>query len=438
MTIFSKIAKTLGFGPDRWDERLADSLVMISPEGKEFAPKWKESTRSLEKKLGIFSYPKINGNIVQDKNSNSARYTIPFFFDGDNNDIDANDFFRATNERGTWQITHPVHGFYELQLISVTETDAPVDRGNITAFDTEWIEPIDEEALLTGRQLAGTIDASIDELNLNAAQQFADNIRSASETLKQNIEDATNLLDDITEYAMSPLFTSVAALNSGFRAIQTGIQDTLLATTYKMESLAGQIQNLVQICSISTSDINSRTDAYDVLKSSVFVTLQSIFDKNDEQAINKAVIQELALSSVIASFAKIAITAQFSSKSQAVNFSDTVITLLTDITDNLDTVQKNFIANDFDLQYFSQTQSYSSASKLIGQVVQYLFVTVFNLKIEKRFILDKPMCPIDIVINEYGDLGENDSNFDLFISSNQLKGTDIILLPAGREVLIYA
>jgi hypothetical protein len=438
MTIFSKIAETLGFGPDRWDERLADSLVMISPEGKEFAPKWKESNRTREKKLGIFSYPKINGNIVQDKNSNSARYTLPFYFDGDDNDIDANDFFRATNERGTWQITHPVHGFYELQLISVTETDAPVDRGNITALETEWIEPIDEDELVTGRQLAGVIDASIDELNVNAAQQFADNIKSASETLKQNIEDATNLLDDMTEYAMSPLFTSVSALNSGFRAIQDGIQDTLLATIYKMESLAGQIQNLVQICSISTSDINSRTDAYDSLKTSIFLNLETTSGETDEQAVNNAVMQELALSSVVASFAKIAITAQFDSKVQAVNFSDTVIALLNDITNALDTAQKDFIANDFDLQYFSQTQSYSSAAKLVGQVVQYLFITVFNLKIEKRFILDKPMCPIDIVINEYGSLGENDSNFDLFISSNELKGTDIILLPAGREVLIYA
>ena len=42
-----------------------------------------------------------------------------------------------------------------------------------------------------------------------------------------------------------------------------------------------------------------------------------------------------------------------------------------------------------------------------------------------------------ITIDEYGELGDNDINYDLFISSNNLKGNDILLLEAGREVVVY-
>jgi hypothetical protein len=437
MTVFGKIADILGFGPNRWNERLGKFLGMISPEGNEFEAKWKKSDRSLEKRLGIFSYPKVVGNVVQDKAVNSPKHNYPFFFDGDNNDIDANDFFRAAAETGTWQVTHPVHGFFELQLVSVTEKAEPVDRGNITAFESVWIEPIDEVTLLSGREMAGIIDASVDELNVNAAQQFADRMKDGSETLRQNIEDATNLLDSITEKALSPLFDTVGALKSSHNAIQAGIQDTFRATTYKLESLAGQIQQLIQQSVLASVDLTSRLGAYSDLETGSIGSLSSTAGTSTGFAVNNAGIQELALSSVMISYANIATTSSFRSKAEAVSLIDAINSSFNTITNALDTAQADFSSNDVDEQYFSQTTTYQLLSKLVGEVSRYLLISAFDLKVEKRFILDKPTLPIDITINEYGSLGDGDSNFDLFISSNNLKGSDIILLPAGREVLIY-
>jgi hypothetical protein len=60
-----------------------------------------------------------------------------------------------------------------------------------------------------------------------------------------------------------------------------------------------------------------------------------------------------------------------------------------------------------------------------------------NLAIERRFTLDRPRAPIEIAITEYGGLGANDFNLDLFIYSNDLHGKDIMLLARGREVVVY-
>jgi hypothetical protein len=57
--------------------------------------------------------------------------------------------------------------------------------------------------------------------------------------------------------------------------------------------------------------------------------------------------------------------------------------------------------------------------------------------VEKRFKLSLPRAPIEIVITEYGSLGENDAYLDEFISANDLSSYEILMLPAGREVVTY-
>ena len=108
-----------------------------------------------------------------------------------------------------------------------------------------------------------------------------------------------------------------------------------------------------------------------------------------------------------------------------------------EITARLDAVQDDFKDSPIETQYFSQSSSYASAAKMIGNTVRFLLIQAYDLAIEKRFTLDVPKAPIQIVIEEYGSLGENDVNLDLFISANGLKGDDILYLPAGREVLTY-
>jgi hypothetical protein len=42
-----------------------------------------------------------------------------------------------------------------------------------------------------------------------------------------------------------------------------------------------------------------------------------------------------------------------------------------------------------------------------------------------------------VAIEEYGELGEDDSNLDLFIDSNRLEGDEYLIMPKGRELVVY-
>ncbi|MHA1287298.1 MAG: DNA circularization N-terminal domain-containing protein [Candidatus Thorarchaeota archaeon] len=167
---------TLESGAVSWQDRLANTIELISPSGKAFSAKWRGNPRTREKRLGIFEYPKVAGNVVQDLGSNSLRQTLNIYFDGRDHDLESDRFFEATKEIGLWDITHPVHGFYGLQLVSVRENDEPITSGNVTEFVTEWIEPIDEVSLETARELAGIVDGLGNDTNSSSSEQFEDGV----------------------------------------------------------------------------------------------------------------------------------------------------------------------------------------------------------------------------------------------------------------------
>jgi len=145
MGFFDTIVDIFNEGPDDWRGRLGDSIGLISPDGSEFSAKWRGDTRDMDKKLGIFVYPKVRGNTIQDLEVNSTRYSIALYFDGKDCDLLSRAFFQAAREKGIWTISHPVHGFLELQLVSIRENTDLVANGGFVLMETEWIEPGDPE-----------------------------------------------------------------------------------------------------------------------------------------------------------------------------------------------------------------------------------------------------------------------------------------------------
>jgi prophage DNA circulation protein len=458
MSVLDEIVDVFLGGPDDWAARLQPVVSLVSPEGNEFEAKWRGDSRSVDKKLGIFFFPKIKGNIVQDLAVNSVRYTIPLYFDGKDCDLNAKAFFNAARETGRWVVTHPVHGFLELQLIKATENDQLVTDGGIIDIPTEWIEPIDETTLLTAAEAASAVSGGIDELNSSAFDQFTEALDSSTEALSNAINTTVQGIANVTDVVLSPLTTSVDYLDNTMNLIQNGINDTLAATVLDVESLAGQMQQLITTPSLATTSMEQSQSLYNELASAYTEFLPSDSDGTATEKANDAVIVELCLSAALSAFGTIAVNGikaaqaagvtipttttvltsePIATRAQAVEAAQNSADFFTSMTDSLDTIQTQFEDEDIDNQYFAQPASYASAAQLASKTVQFLLISSFNLKVERRFVLDRPRSPVEIAMTEYKGPGNNDANINLFIRSNKLKDDEIYLLPAGREVIIY-
>jgi prophage DNA circulation protein len=437
MGLIDQIKDILANGPNDWKARVRDSIELTSPAGATFTAKWQAGPRDFDKKLGIFAYPKVKGNIIQDLDVNSTRYNLKIFFEGAQHDKTASSFFTACRETGTWEVIHPIHGFLELQLVSVREMNDPIRSGNLTAIDTRWLEPIDPISLLTAAELAAIIDEKIKDLNVNAAQQFADNLNQKAEAFSRAIESATTKAALITDLVTKPLFDSIDALDTAMTAIQQGINDVKTQTTILTDSLAGQLQQLTQLPSLGIGDGQAKGAVYSDLVDDLVRVLPTTV-RQPESAKNEAAVSEICMVAALGAVAKVATISTLVTRTQALELASLIVGIFESVTTNLDAVQAAFSGTDFYTQYFSQSQTYLQAADLIATANKYLLTLAPSLQVEKRIILDRPRSPIEITITEYGTLGDNDEKFDLFIETNKLKGDDILLLDRGTEVVVYA
>ena len=418
-----------------WQQRTRESIKFTTPDGNIFEAQWRSNTTPQEKNLGIYNYPKVKGSVVQDLGLKSERIPMIVYFDGPNNDIESQKFKIALRQIGAWTVIHPVLGEKILQPISFSPDINPIGSGNITVITTEWIEPISDAVVTSIQELEARIREQQEALNERSANQYDETVSQdeAGETLAIT-EETGNVLTAWDE-SMESLAQLRSDVYNQVIAVKRGIQSAVLDPIIDVISLAGQFQQLIELPGLVIQDFEARINSYINMAERIISNIES--DRTDSVQKNKIATNEVVLSSIISTIGTLAITSEYQTRPQAVQATEDILNIFFDITNALDNAQKNYSDNTIDNQYFSQSQTFSDAALLIGYIIAYIQRITLDLRIEKRFILEKDRAPIEITITEYGDLGENDNDLDLFISSNNLKGNDILLVPAGREVVVY-
>jgi hypothetical protein len=420
-------------GPTNWEGRLQPKIELVSPiTGTVFLAFWKGSPRTIDKKVGIFDFPLVNGTAVQDLGTKGARYSLNFFFEGPNNDIESARFFDAiAQEKGLWAIEHPVHGFLGLQPTTITTVDNPTESGNITEIQGDWIEPIDEFTLQTARQLFGLVDATTDLYNSLATEQYNDETSTDTFAEKQATADAIEQATTDATQVLEEFINANDAIAARVTAAQTEIANELAEEDIDTEVLTGPAQAIIQSPALGSTNIEDSLAAYDDLADAMIARLPS--DSASSESKNRAVAIELSLDSVIAGAAQSVTLGEIPTRAAAYQYAEAVLDLFQKISSALETVQKDFDNNAIDSQYFPQTQTRATASELTAAAVNYLLVSSFDSRIERRFTLVSPSTSGMIVLDQYGD----DERLQEFIDSNELKNLDILYLGAGREVVVY-
>lgn len=421
-----------------WQNRLRKTIKLVAPQdGLEFEVHWRGNLRRVVKKLGVFNFARVPGSIVQDLDVGASTYPLTLLFSGPDHDVEAQRFFRACSEQtGKWLITHPVHGRLYLQLVSVSEVNDPTESGNITQISTEWIESIDKRIERLPAQIAADMDVRIDETNETSAEQFENSLASGTFQDKTGVLTTSRNYLDIFNDTILELAGSVVDVRDRISSVYRSVIDTLSQPVINAGILAGQVQQLVQLPALAISDVRTRLNAYNRFIAdglSRIALIQRPFDTERDSIVT----HELFLTAALSAIARISVTGLTSTRSEAVATAVEISGRFVEVTDRLDEIQELFEVNQLDLQYFSQLDSFASAAVMIAEAVNYILLTSFDLAIEKRLTLRTWRSPIEIVISEYGGLGDADANLTEFLDANDLTAEEIMLLPPETDVVVY-
>lgn len=413
-----------------WQDRISPSIRFISPSGKQFAASWRGDSRKADKKLGVFNFPQVVGSFVQDQDLSAFNRPMSIYFGGPNCDLEAGAFVKACAERGEWEIIHPVKGIIFMQLVSVEEKTVPIESGNVVEIKLEWIETSEEiQSIVQGKrrevpnnaQFKHDINNQIDDLDTKIPQRLEDGVKLNTPSKITNFKTAiTNAVANIDE-AKKWLRTQEAKATAAYGTVQRGINVAGL----EVATLAGQVQSLINLPGLIATDLRSRFDYYSNLISSMVAGI-----KNDA---NSLAVTELVVSSAFKELSRATIEASFLSRAEAVEWLENISGVYNNFNDALEIAQTDISDVSIVDQYFNQSEIFNDVVFLLATVKRYIISSIFKLATVKKFTLRRGRTPVEISITEYNSLDK----IDFFIETNDLAGLEILLLPAGREVVIY-
>jgi prophage DNA circulation protein len=204
----------------------------------EFTPLWRGNEISNKKRLGRYAYPNLDKEVVQDLGMNSRDIPLTVYFDGPDNDIEARNFETALYEPETWQVTHPVYGLLKLQLVSYKFAVEPVDSGNVTVFETEWIEPAGDEEIAPVTDLASSVESAVIALNEASIKDVA--------AVSQKSISQVKVASSAVKHALFAVKGAVKSANAKTIAIQNKLNNMVNEVFLDIASIAGGIIELIQ------------------------------------------------------------------------------------------------------------------------------------------------------------------------------------------------
>ena len=414
-------------------DRLQPSIALVSPTGGSFVAKWAGNDRSLEKRLAVFKTPEIPGVTVQDLDVEGVVYPLTIFFDGPDNDLNSDLFFKTCEEKGTWQVTHPVHGEKTLQLVSVSEAVQPVSSGNLTEFTTEWLEVTLPGGEISAPQLSQQILQIQQDLNASGADDFNETVlldtADQATALEGSIDNTVSGFDQ----TLSAITSNVAAVQSTVDSIIRDIENTVFGPVTDLLSLAGQVQTLVSTPSLIITDLETMFDTFLAFADSILTGI----DDPTPGEVNNAAAQDLTLTGATGAIGVSVTRAPLTSRKSVLDGIAGLTLIYNRINAGLTANQEVYAGQPLDLAYVAQVRSFSDALRMEALTLSFLLRSAFDLAVEKTITLNRAENPVMFAMDVYGGPGDNDSNIDLFFESNNLTGNETILMPAGKKVVVY-
>lgn len=404
---------------------------------------------SVSKRVNRIAHPDQDGESSQDLGLSSFDYPITLYFDGPDHDLEAKRFSDAVAERGVWSVTHPVLGLLYLQPVKFTIKIQPVESGNITEINSDWFSPYTDKSA-AGQGASGTASTTAGARSATPVpvSDPAAAVQSAVATLSETaLTDAAQITQDTATATQSAArqfgknLQAVRSLLHGANARITGIMGTIndltMQTYLDIASLSGAVIQLAESPGLFMGNIASRVSMFCKLGRRILTDLPAALNFSASQ-INAVLTGELWLNAVSCGLGLTITESLPETRVEALSVLRQYRDFVVESRNALDAMAKATAANPIEAQYFPRITSAEAVLTLNAAIAKYVTGAAFDLKTEKRIVLQKPTSPLLLAIAEYGAGADRaDAAYDLLCRSNNLHGLELLLLPRQKEVVVY-
>jgi prophage DNA circulation protein len=405
-------------------ERLR-SAVYRSPSGTTFTLQFDTVERSGGKKAAVHEFPQQDTASVQDLGNQTERLPMAVYFTGSDFDQQADSFWAALSERGPGSLQHPRYGDIPVLPLSWAQTESWVDGLGRADFKVEFVRvqaqvvfPITSVAVRT--DVSSAVTEALESSNAEAAADF-DPVNAADVTAIRG--QITSWLADYTEAfdAITAVSESVQAEANRYVNMVTDTLDELIAAPAE---LFGSLATLAALPATVVTNVVHQVDAY----RSQIVAMALRVPETYSQALAACQTIYYALGGIAVASTIGTVSTRGDAIASAEAMADIVGSALTCI-EAMEASVPGFRASPATIGALLASVNTASAN---------LLAQSYSLKAERRVTLATERTPLDLIAEFYGDdITDLDEALDEFITTNDLQGDEIMLVPAGREVVYY-
>jgi len=415
-----------------WTDRLKKPLY-TSFEGNTFTFLWESAEESFGHRASIFRFPKVDGANVLSLGTGESRYPLDLIINGPDYDLEAARVIEILKEKGNGVLEHPIYGRKTVQPTEIRRSDNPISDGGQAVISVLFIE----STALTFPGTSEDTKKRLEDLQENFDVETSDeyDVQQRANTAQDNANTQTRFdtyVKSVSDF-LAPIAEFNDTVNAQFKAIELSINNNLTALVGKPLVLASQTIALIKTPGRITQSLGLRINGYKDLATQLRerATISAI--SNDSR--NSLLESRFILSTTTAALAQTLLVQDFNTKSEALTAANELRELHALNRDFIETEESKFQGSPLELLLYGDSQESKNLSEIVQITAARLADLSFDLKLERVFTTASPRNILDLTNELYGNI--DIANIDLLISSNNLQGDEIILVPRQRQILYY-
>ena len=405
-----------------WNDRIREAAY-TSPGGIRIVFAYENVRKTVDKKTTGFEFPDADGTFVQDLGHTGRRYPLRLFFSGTDYDLQSEAFEAALLERGPGKLEHPVYGVVDVVPFgAITRRDDLKTGANQAIFEVTFWETINLIYPTTQIDPASSVLAAVEGYNVAASDEFAEALSLNSAVERVTFKNQYIILLDTVSSGLQTIADTQYDVRQQFNAIVDSVERGIDILVSEPLALAFQTTQLIQAPARALTNIKARLDSYATLADLIVWGDDSLAKDRNEFQTKDIYVSTYVTGSIVST-----VNNQFITKVEAIEAAEQVLDQFESVAawrdDNFELIEE-----------IDTGGAYQKLQEAVAVTAGFLVEISFSLKQERRVVLDRARTIIDIAAELYGAI---DTELDFLISSNGLSGSEILELPAGREVVYY-
>lgn len=411
-----------------WNDRIRPAAY-TAPSGARIAFDYEDVSRAVEKRTAAFNFPDADGTYVQDLGRTGRRYPLRVFFWGDDYDQTAEAFEAALLERGAGKLEHPIYGVKNVVPFGeIRQRDDLKTAANQAVFEVSFWETTDVTYPEPQADAGSAVLAAVGEYNATQSEAFANLVDLDTAGERASFENTYLATLGNVESALGGIADTQDDVGSQFNAISDSINRGIDVLISDPSTLASQTSLLLQTPAKSAADISARLSSYGSLINSLISGDGATAERGlDSKNTNRFQSNDLYAMGYVTGSVSSAVNNQFTTKPEALAAAEAIL-------GQFDSVAAWRDANYQSLDGIDTGEAYQQLQEAVALCAGFLVQISFTLKQERRIVLDRSRTIIDLSAELYGTV---DVDLDFLINTNNLSGSEILELPAGREIVYY-